>query len=96
MRKVVNKATSKKLSVCVLLILGTLVLDHINKMITFFSKTGDGSKALDDIDNDANVEAWFIRTSDTRNARKREYVFNYIEMILYIIILIICLVSFFR
>jgi len=87
MRKVVNKATSKKLSVCVLLILGTLVLDHINKMITFFSVGGDGRGKLKDIGGATTAE---------RKARKREYVFNYIEMILYIIILIMCLVSFFR
>ena len=89
MRKVVNKATSKKLSVCVLLILGTLVLDHINKMITFFSN--DGAKPLKFI-----TRANFPNSSlSERYARRREYVFNYIEMILYIIILITCLVSFF-
>lgn len=80
MRKVVNKATSKKLSVCVLLILGTLVLDHLNTMITFFSKDGDGQKKLKDV---------------KKGEDQRDYVFNYIEMFLYIIILFTCLISFF-
>ena len=80
MRKVVNKATSKKLSVCVLLILGTLVLDHLNTMITFFSKKGDGQKKLKDV---------------KKGEDQRDYVFNYIEMFLYIVILFTCLISFF-
>ena len=67
-------ASNKKLSLCILLILVTLILDHINTLTSFLQGIGK----FKDLDS---------------KKLKKEYIFNMIITVCYVITLVVCLLS---
>jgi len=80
MAKVSKVKSNKTLTVCVLLILASLVLDNIAQLTSVFEDlTGNAKK----------YNNW-------KTKKKTEFVINIIVTVIYVVVLVLCLVSLFK